>query len=409
MAALSGAINTCTCTCLVNVFFEGTAQTLNYETQVGLFYHIVEGVALNNKNKQKCLVRNYGTVSEYEEALQKGRLDFRSDIGTSSNHKYKIGFDGCGVTNGTTGMLFATGLRGQCSQVRGYLQSLMQSSATGYEKINVNCVGSSRGGIAGLYLAQELAPFKDAVELNLLLLDPVPGNGITSSSWIDMFSFSTANAAMDIKSCNNIKSVFVQYPYIPLPDIAFHAPLLPTYPQHLKAENNTLEEDSCLGCHIGAIQLRGLESALSYVRLKDWLGKHGATFSNLRSAQVSGICQSLEYSIISCVKEMDAALIELSNNEYVERLAHSYPSGGKIVKNRSGRYLNKHHELLVKTLREQWRETDASSAVPCRISNAFDSSPHPYLLEVIRIPESKSMLISITGSISISRNEDSNE
>ena len=148
---------------------------------------------------------------------------------------------------------------------------------------------------------------------------------------------------------------------------------------------------------------------MSYVRLKDWLGKHGATFSNLRSAQVSGICQSLEYSIITCVKEMDAALTELSNNEVVERLAHSYPSGGKIVKNGSGRYLNKYHELLVKALREQWRETEASSAVPCRISSAFDSSPHPYLLEVIRIPESKSMLSSITGSISISRNEDSNE
>jgi hypothetical protein len=94
-------------------------------------------------------------------------------VSSFSGNEYKMGFDGCGVTNGLSGTLFGTGLEEQCKEVVKYVHSLLKDG----KKVILNCYGHSRGGIAALMLAKMLGGFaKDLVEVNLALLDPVPGN-----------------------------------------------------------------------------------------------------------------------------------------------------------------------------------------------------------------------------------------
>lgn len=65
-----------------------------------------------------------------------------------------MAFDGCGVTNGCTGTLFAAGLKKQCQVV---VNRIIELLATGDKSVRVNVLGLSRGGIAAMYLAQMLS------------------------------------------------------------------------------------------------------------------------------------------------------------------------------------------------------------------------------------------------------------
>lgn len=209
--------------CIVNVYFEGTANALsNLITQVSLFADITEGYDLR---------------------------EVRLETENSENKRYVIAFDGCGVTNGTFGIIFASGLSDQCALVREKIEILI---CNGNSTITVNAVGLSRGGVAVIYLAQELQVLMNRakIKLNLLLFDPVPGNLISTSKWLDIIGLNTANQAMSLSSCVNIDNILALYPYEPLPDFSFHAPLIPSYPSDCK-----VEEDACLGCHQGILHM----------------------------------------------------------------------------------------------------------------------------------------------------------
>ena len=78
---------------------------------------------------------------------------------------------------GKMGMLFGVGLKAQCSVVTQRLDILLALK----RPVVLNCVGLSRGGIACLYLCQMAAMYNDAVTVNMLLFDPVPGNLLTTS------------------------------------------------------------------------------------------------------------------------------------------------------------------------------------------------------------------------------------
>ncbi len=73
--------------------------------------------------------------------------------------------------------------------------------------------------------------------------DPVPGNLLAASD-ADCCAFSTANRAMDLTACAPLRRVLALYPHEPLPDLAFHAPLLGVYPPTC-----AVREDVVLGCH----------------------------------------------------------------------------------------------------------------------------------------------------------------
>lgn len=328
---------------ILNVYFEGTANTLqSFGTQIGLFSHITQAVDIHIND-----INNPNTISE-------------------SNDHYKISYDGCGVTNGINGLIFASGLKDQCCEIIHYAGLLINL----YEKLQVNAVGLSRGGIAVLYLAQELSVFNpEVLRLNLLAFDPVPGN-LISSGWLDIFGFSTANSAINLTNCNNIDNVLSLYPYEPLPDLAFHAPLLPNYPINCR-----VEEDACLGCHQGALFCHGnVESRLSYVRIRSWLEEHGTLFNTPKDSYVMHIIASLSLSPQQCLEIMDMQVEKLNRTkQIVLRHAHSSPSGAVIKRHSSGKYLNVWHKYL-----------STQYTTTTKDSEPFSNYENEYFLAIIR-------------------------
>ena len=158
-------------------------------------------------------------------------------------------------------------------------------------RVRLNVVGLSRGGIAAIFLANELRDVDgDQLSLALLLFDPVPGNLICSRiDWLCCCN--TATQSLDLSSCTrNLKHVVALYPYEPLPDVAFHAPVLPCPPP---PDNCLYDLDVTLGCHqgdrldelicadtsdcLGALRWppNDLASRLSFNRIFDFLHQNG--------------------------------------------------------------------------------------------------------------------------------------
>jgi hypothetical protein len=181
-----------------------------------------------------------------------------------------------------------------------------------------------------------------------LLFDPVPGNLISSTRFLDLCSLTTANAAMDLSRCRHLHDVLALYPYLPLPDLAFHAQIFPKYP----SDCHEVIEDACLGCHQGAVFCQPLpECRLSFTRIKDWLTAHGTTFNE----RYGNLVHRLNASHAECLEMMTQALSTEDHPGEV-RYGHSKPSGAVIrrhtlssvrVAGNGSVYLNKWHRQLV--------------------------------------------------------------
>ena len=190
---------------------------------------------------------------------------------------FKMAFDGCGVTAGMMGLLFAYGLQPQVEAVAARVMELC--AAHDVQPLHINVLGLSRGGIAAYMLARHVSGLGCAsrLRLSLCVFDPVrrgligaactmhapwvcyalhaqvPGNLINTAKYLDLTgTVTTANRHIDLRSCRIVRCLAL-YPADPLPDLAFHAPLLPDYP-----EGCEVEEDATLGCH----QARALGTAL---------------------------------------------------------------------------------------------------------------------------------------------------
>jgi hypothetical protein len=280
----------------ISVYFEGTSNSLRmHSTQIGLFADLTDAVDLWEV----------------------------SDLTGTSGSDFKIAFDGCGVTNGTIGLLFATGLQQQCDLVHNIVNGFIHRLENG-NKIVLNVVGLSRGGIAAIYLAKTLKYIDDSIlTLNLLLFDPVPGN-LISTSFLDLFGFNTASNSIDISDCKNLQHVLALYPFEPLPDLAFHAPVIPNYPS-----TALVVEDAVPGCHQGALFCtQNIESILSFVRIKQWLIDRGTTFKqNGRDASEALL---LSHSNDECEEIMDELVTAHLVTKRIVRHAHSWPRGATI-------------------------------------------------------------------------------
>jgi hypothetical protein len=296
---------------IFTVFFEGTANPIDANvTQIGVFADITNALDVSGRAAH-------------------------GDLYTHALHQYKIGFDGCGVTNGTIGTIFATGLTVQCHEVCEHVKSMLSTS---YAHITVNVVGLSRGGIASIYLAQMLGSYEpECVQTNLLLFDPVPGNLILSTRFLDMFGLTTASYSMDLSHCRNIKRVLGLYPYLPLPDLAFHAPVFPVYPAGIIAGTAALVEDAVLGCHQGALFVqKSRDALLSFARIREFLTECGTVldFATPTSAGTNSrslvSAQRLNINLSDCVQLMAAELALRTEQEGAlpsERHTHSSPAG----------------------------------------------------------------------------------
>lgn len=183
-----------------------------------------------------------------------------------SESQIKMGFSGCGVDYGFNGVIFGSGIDEQCETV---INRIMQEINDG-NHITLNVYGHSRGGIAALLLAKQLGNVDiNNLVINLAMLDPVPGNFITTSR-LDPFKISLANKTIDLSDCKPLKKVLALYPHIPLPTIACHAPLLVSYPSQAE-----VEEEVVNGCHAQAENIFEPSSTLVKLRVEEFLVQNG--------------------------------------------------------------------------------------------------------------------------------------
>ena len=277
------------------------------------------------------------------------------------------------------GTIFANGLQEQCQEVEKYVLKMLSIDQTttclsrrprldnnnnndNNMLLKINVVGLSRGGIAAIKLAQLLSYIpSNQLEMNLLLFDPVPGNLISTTRFIDLFSFNTANSSLDMSYCHHIQDVLALYPYEPLPDMAFHAPVFPKYPPRCH-----VVEDATLGCHQGALfcSKSSIESRLSFFRIYEWLENHGTSFHNEETSEfsISLLTNNMKLSLVECKNLMDEAIrpSKLIGQEVI-RYTHSSPPGTVIIRHglkttdvdlnvNVPRYLNKYHKELTMRL-----------------------------------------------------------
>ena len=93
------------------MFFEGTSNPLwQLVTQIGLFAEITSGTDL------KPLSPSASPPPHHSRSYD-----------PLASEAYRIAFDGCGVTNGLGGVIFANGLWSQCEEVVSHLQYILSA------------------------------------------------------------------------------------------------------------------------------------------------------------------------------------------------------------------------------------------------------------------------------------------
>jgi hypothetical protein len=306
----------------------------------------------------------------------------------------KMGFSGCGVTAGLPGTLFAYGLAPQCDEVVARIQSIaahhsirrgrtarstdsagsVPSPMGGGEsrRLVVNVLGLSRGAVAALMLAQRMSRLPPSLlsrlTLSLALFDPVPGNLVFTARYLDVLAaagapgvLTTATGVMDV-SYTPIERVLALYPHEPLPWLAFHAPLLPTYPA-----SAAVEEEAMLGCHQAAVyppaRVRGHRIAaacrLSAHRLESFLSSCGTALHPTIDAALA--------DDDVCLRDCEAAVADSTQTTY--RIAHlAGPWDGAVRRAEAGLLLNRHHLRLLACAdpEEALRRVRAAAAAPSK-------------------------------------------
>lgn len=242
---------------------------------------------------------------------------------TLSTHDHiKMGFDGCGLTHGLSGTIFGTGLDEHCEEVIRIIKKQMNMG----HQVTLNVYGHHRGGIAALMLAQQLSTVNpEHLSINLALVDPVPGN-LISTATIDPLKICLTNKVMDLTSCKPLKKVLALYPVEPLPAIFCHAPLIASYP-----ENTDVEEELVYGCNDDA---EDPQHHMVSLRVVNFLHENGNLFNHKVPDQ-----NELN-------KELHKHYVQgLNSVQKNKRSTHS-ARGVAIHVNPENEHFNAHHKLL---------------------------------------------------------------
>ena len=350
----------------LTVFIEGTANTLApVTTQIGEFFALV--------------------------AAHDVTREVSSEIHRSGPTVWKMGFDGCGVSDGLAGTIWAWGLGTVSKAVCKRVASLLDAST---RPLHLTLVGLSRGGIGALMvckrlgaLLEKLGVARSRVHVALCLYDPVPGNLIGTVRFLDpLFGrMTTAASVMDVTT-SPIDQVLAIYPYEPLPDLAFHAPILPSYPA-----NCAVEEDVTLGCHQGALYPPAVmrehvpalykSCVLSQHRLLAFLGACGVVLTRgpAESRDLPGECLRI------CEQELDSAALPPSS-----RAAHVANGAAAMVRRRNGLLLNRHHRELLEAAtpsdpRLERLAASGAAAADEVVERKVDAEAR-YMLDIVRTP-----------------------
>lgn len=273
-------------------------------------------------------------------------------------------FDGCGVTDGCLGTVFAVGLKRQCASVVKRTKLLMSCLD---QPLHLVVLGLSRGAIAALYLTKFLARLsKNELVTSILLFDAVPGNLVCTSRFLDCLRCcTTANQCIDVSSSRNLQRVLALYPHEPLCDLAFHAPLLASYPSE-----TIVEEDVTIGCHQGAVYWGtpsyGFPAELarsglvSFERIYTFLLQVGCPL------QEKQILDFLAHHNYDSMRSLRQAALQILKEEALSRLrsrriAHSRRGCRSLVLRSPSppcKWLNRHHMQLSGSLGKSLHSSD---------------------------------------------------
>ncbi len=248
----------------------------------------------------------------------------------------KMGFNGCGIDYGLKGQIWGSGLEDQCKKVVGKVIELLKAG----HRVKLNTYGHSRGGIACLLLAKMLGKFdRDLVEVNLALMDPVPGNFVTTSM-LDFTHRTLARKAMDMSECRNLNQVLALYTNQPIPNYHAHAPLIPQYPAHCR-----VSEEIIPGCHTGAqyVAVSGIEgpnkeSNITLNLVSRFLTKLGTLFGYPIACLQD---EMIDYNLLTDYND----LLALEEKTAFSRVCHAQSSNA-IKTNWPATYLSPLHKAL---------------------------------------------------------------
>ena len=311
---------------LLTVYWCGTAGTIaDQTTQVGIFANATRAAG----------------VPDITLDLKEETVDIRSIS------EVMMAFDGVGQTHGCRGMLFAHGLRSQCTEVANRVRDFL---AVG-RSVQVNLFGLSRGAIGCMYAIQDLGSMDpERVRVHAILFDPVPGHQVCTSKYLDWCGCCWAlRRTADLSASKNLISCLALFPSVPLPDVAFHAPTIPSFPKY-----SNVTVDVTLGCHQGALfhPRINVESMLSFIQIYQFLDENGTTFAPEVISRVSGN-RSLEELREFMLDVMERRLQAATAADATVRKAHSsfLGDGIAVICDSPGahiRYLNRFHQHLAK-------------------------------------------------------------
>ncbi|MBA2710319.1 MAG: hypothetical protein H0U57_07000 [Tatlockia sp.] len=185
------------------------------------------------------------------------------------------------------------------------------------------------------------------------MLDPVPGN-LISPSTLDPFKTTLANKTMDLRSCRPLKRVLALYPYEPLDDLAFHAPLFASYPPHVNVKEEVLP-----GCHAEAETVSTNAGRINEFRIKEFFAKNGTVFVGCE--KFINEDEDLKKNLL---KFYQWAFETTKFRGPITRDGHS-AKGLKIEVTPEGEYFNEDHR------RRAGGEVEAKVAAEINLSNHF--------------------------------------
>ncbi len=248
--------------------------------------------------------------------------DFIKYTADDSSDSKKFGFNGCGVRDPLSGGLFGTGLDEQAAIVA---DEVIKQIGHG-RKVTLNLCGHSRGSLATLLLIKQLRLIDpNLLEINLVMMDPVPGSLLTTAM-LDVLGIYLANKTMDLRDCPQLKSVLALYPHKPLPSFLCHAPEFCLYPEH-----TNVAEEVIPGCHSGTQHTLAWDHYINFYHVVQFLQKHGTQFS-----------PSIEP--LNEQKLLNAYSRALGKYDIANRVAHSLH--GTIIRTKKERklYFNLDHQ-----------------------------------------------------------------
>jgi hypothetical protein len=176
---------------------------------------------------------------------------------------------------------------------------------------------------------------------------------------------STAGKCSDLRHCSNLTRVVGLYPYEPLPDAAFHAPLLPLYPSTAR-----VHEDVQFGCHQGAIyppfnadpcrDPDALQRAASFLQLRDFLLECGTRLNEPSMSNWLAVCDEKRI-LLALTRQVEQA-------EASDRAAHNPGVLAGLIQRHlpdpAIPFVNKYHQALAAKLGASASASGSDAAAP---------------------------------------------